>query len=108
MKPAETIVSLIELARGERRYSLESRETEEVLNLTLALLSELGVAFDRIDRLERVLAERTGIPLNELRAIDYPDGPAAEEREDAMNALIARVLRIRLDPRARVASPTTS
>ena len=104
MKPAETIVSLIELARGERRYSLESRETEEVLNLALALLSELGVAFDRIDRLERVVAERTGMPLAELRAIDYPDGAAAEEREDAMNALIARVLRIRLDPRARVTS----
>lgn len=101
MKPAEVIVSLIELARGERRYSLESRETEEVLNIALALLAELGVAFDRIDRLERVVAERTGMPLAELRATDYPDGPPAEEREDAMNALIARVLRIRLDPRAR-------
>jgi hypothetical protein len=101
VKPAEAIVSLIELARGERRYSLESRETEEVLNIALALLAELGVAFDRIDRLERVVAERTGMPLAELRATDYPDGPAAEEREDAMNALIARVLRIRLDPRTR-------
>jgi hypothetical protein len=101
VKSAEVIVSLIELARGERRYSLESRETEEVLNLALALLTELGVAFDRIDRLERVVAERTGLALADLRAIDYPEGPAAQEREDAMNALIARVLRIRLDPRAR-------
>jgi hypothetical protein len=101
VKPAEVIVSLIELARGERRYSLESRETEEVLNIALALLAELGVAFDRIDRLERVVAERTGMSLAELRATDYPEGSAAEEREDAMNALIARVLRIRLDPRAR-------
>lgn len=101
MKPAEVIVTLIELARGERRDSLESRETEEVLNLALALLTELGVAFDRIDRLERVLAERTGIALAELRAIDYSDGPVAQEREDAMDALVARVLRIRLDPRAR-------
>jgi hypothetical protein len=101
VKPAEVIVTLIELARGERRDSLESRETEEVLNLALALLTELGVAFDRIDRLERVLAERTGIALAELRAIDYSDGPVAQEREDAMDALVARVLRIRLDPRAR-------
>jgi hypothetical protein len=101
VKSAEVIVSLIELARGERRYSLESRETEEVLNMALALLTELGVAFDRIDRLERVVAERTGIALADLRATDYTDGPEAQEREDAMNALIARVLRIRLDPRAR-------
>ncbi len=106
MKSAEVIVSLIELARGERRYSLESRETEEVLNMALALLTELGVAFDRIDRLERVVAERTGLALTDLRAIDYPEGPAAQEREDAMNALIARVLRIRLDPRARGAQQT--
>jgi hypothetical protein len=106
VKPAEAIVTLIELARGERRYSLESRETEEVLNIALALLSELAVASDRIDRLERVLAERTGMPLDDLRAIDYPEGPAAQEREDAMNALVARVLRIRLDPRARSAEQT--
>jgi hypothetical protein len=101
VKSAEVIVTLIELARGERRYSLESRETEEVLNMALALLTELGVAFDRIDRLERVVAERTGMALADLRAIDYTDGPEAQEREDAINALIARVLRIRLDPRAR-------
>ena len=101
MKSADAIITLIELARGERRYSLESRETEDVLNIALALLSELGVAFDRIDRLERVVAERTGMALDDLRALEYTDGPPAQERDDAMNALIARVLRIRLDPRAR-------
>ena len=104
MKSADAIVSLIELARGERRYSLESRETEEVLNIALALLGELGVAFDRIDRLERVVAERTNMDLEALRAIDYVDGAAAQERDDAMTALITRALRIRLDPRARADS----
>jgi hypothetical protein len=101
VKPADVVVTLIELARGQRRYSLESRETEEVLNLSLALLTEVAVAFDRIDRLERVLAERTGMDVADLRAIEYSDDPEAREREDAMNALLARVLRIRLDPRAR-------
>lgn len=104
MPAADAILSLIELARGERRYSLESREAEDVLNVALALLTELSVAFDRIDRLERVLAERTGIALDELRAIDYSEGRAAQEREDATSALIARVLRIHLDPRARSGS----
>lgn len=100
MKSSDAIVALTQLARGERRYSLENRETEEVLNLSLALLMELSVAFDRIDRLERVVAERTGISLAELRDIDYVEGEAAEEREEATNALMARALRIRLDPRA--------
>jgi hypothetical protein len=100
MKTDEAIVALTQLARGQRRYSLENRETEEVLNLTLALLTELSVALDRIDRLERVVAERTGMALSELRAIEYNDGVADQERQEATSALMARVLRIRLDPRA--------
>jgi hypothetical protein len=98
---ADAIVALTQLARGERPYSLENREAEEVLNISLALLMELSVAFDRIDRLERVLAERTEMELSDLRSIYYSEGPAAQEREEATNALIARVLRIRLDPRTR-------
>ncbi len=108
MKTSEAIVTLTQLARGERRYSLANRETEEVLNIAMALLLELSVALDRIDRLERVLAARLDIPLQELRDIDYPQGPAAEERSDATNALIARVLRIRLDPRASSAGGSTA
>ena len=100
MKSSEAIHALIGLARGERRYSLRDRETEEVLNIALATLVELSVALERIDRLERVLAERTGMPLDELRAIDYPDDPPATERREAAEALFARALRIRLDPRA--------
>ena len=100
MKSADAIVTLTQLARGERRYSLQNREAEEVLNIATALLVEHAVALDRIDRLERVLCERTGMPLEELRALDYREGPASQERSDATNALIARVLRIRLDPRA--------
>jgi hypothetical protein len=41
---------------------------------------ELAVAMDRIDRLERMVAERTGIELSELRAIDYTEGVADQER----------------------------
>lgn len=104
MKSSDAVQELIALARGERRYSLRDRETEEVLNIALATLVELSVALDRIDRLERLLAERTGLALEELRATDYPDGPAAQERQEAAEALFARALRIRLDPRADAAS----
>lgn len=105
MKPSEAVLELIGLGRGGRRYSLENREAEEVLNIALATLVELSVALDRIDRLERLLAERTAMPLEELRATDYADGPAAQERQEAADALFARALRIRLDPRAAAADP---
>lgn len=100
MQTTEAILSLLRLGRGERPASLRDPEVEEVLNIALASLVELQVAFDRIDRLERVVAERTGLPLDELRALDYPDGTAAEERREAGRALLARALRLRLDPRA--------
>jgi hypothetical protein len=103
VKSSEAIQALIGLARGERRYSLRDRETEEVLNIALATLVELSVALDRIDRLERLLAERTGLPLDELRALDYPEGQAALDRQEAAEALFARALRIRLDPRTGAA-----
>lgn len=100
MQSTDAILSLLRLGRGERPASLRDPEVEEVLNIALATVVELQVALDRIDRLERVLAERAGIGLEELRALDYPDDPAAGERREAAQALLARVLRLRIDPRA--------
>lgn len=100
MQSTDAILSLLRLGRGERPASLRDPEVEEVLNIALATVVELQVALDRIDRLERVLAERTGMGLEELRALDYPDDPAAGERRESARALLARVLRLRIDPRA--------
>ena len=105
MNSADAIRELLALGRGARPASLSNPEAEETLNLALALLVELAVANERIDRLERLVAERTGLPLAELRALDYAEGPAATERAEALEALILRVLRIRLDPRAAPGAP---
>jgi hypothetical protein len=95
---AEAIADLVSSARGARPYSLANREAEDVLNVALALLVELTVSNERIDRLERLLAERTQMPLEELRATRF-EGAATEERQAALDAMMARVLRIFLDPR---------
>lgn len=95
---ADAILSLVTSARGDRAYSMDDVEVENVLNITLALLVELSVANDRIDRLERIVAEQSGMPVETLRDISY-DGAAADERQGAMDALLARVLRILIDPR---------
>lgn len=94
----DAIVSLVNSARGNRPYSLDDVEVENVLNIALALLVELSVANDRIDRLERVVAEQGGTSVEALRDIRY-DGAVAEERQGQMDALLARVLRILIDPR---------
>lgn len=95
---ADAVLALVQSARGTRPQSLNDRESEEVLAIALALLVELSVSNDRIDRLERIVAEQAGSPLATLRDTRY-DGPAAEERQQALDALLARVLRIMIDPR---------
>lgn len=96
----EALSALIATARGGRPQSLASREAEEVLNITLAVLVELAVANDRIDRLERLVAESGGRSVESLRGIRY-DGEIAQERQAATDALLTRALRIMLDPRAQ-------
>lgn len=97
----EALTALILSARGSRPQSLGCSEAEEVLNVALALLIELSVSNDRIDRLERMVADLRGEPVSALREVRY-DGDAAQERLDAMEALLTRALRIVLDPRVQV------
>ncbi|MES2056530.1 MAG: hypothetical protein V4564_11385 [Pseudomonadota bacterium] len=96
--PIDAILALVHSARGSRPQSLDDREVEEVLNIALALLVELAVSNDRIDRLERFVAEQGGMTVEALRDTAY-DGAAADERQQATDALLARVLRILIDPR---------
>ncbi len=101
MASADAILALVASARGERPQSLDSREAEEVLNIALALAVELCVANDRIDRLERLVAEGRGTPVETLRDLRF-EGAEAQERQQAADALLTRVLRVLIDPRAPV------
>jgi hypothetical protein len=95
---SDAIASLLEVARGARPQSMSCGDAEDVLNITLALLIELAVATDRIDRLERLVAEQRGEDVAALREIRYV-GDVAQERQEAVDALFARALRILADPR---------
>jgi hypothetical protein len=98
MNSADAILALMQTARGDRPYSLQAEETEQVLNITLALLVELAVSNDRIDRLERAVAELKGMSLEDYR--DAPLGAEADAaRKDATDALMIRALRVIIDPR---------
>lgn len=96
----EALTTLLATARGNRPQSMASQEAEDVLNITLAVLVELAVANDRIDRLERMVADLRGEPVEELRDLRY-EGEIAQQRQDATDALLTRALRIMIDPRAQ-------
>lgn len=96
----EALSALIATGRGNRPQSLASREAEEVLNITLAVLVELVVSNDRIDRLERLVADLGGQSVAALRDIRY-EGDIMQERQAATDALLTRALRIMIDPRAQ-------
>ncbi len=101
MTRADEILEIVRLGQGLRPASLESQETEDVLTVTVALLVELGVALDRIDRLERKVAELAGQTTEQLR--ETPLGPQADaEREAGQTALIACALRVFFDGRRPV------
>lgn len=99
--------ALIQSARGHRPNSLACGEAEEVLDIALALLVELAVSNDRIDRLERMVADLAGRTVEALRETVY-EGQVAQERQAATDALLVRALRIMLDPRAQVGGDAAS
>ena len=66
-----------------------------------ALLVELSASNDRIDRLERHIAELRGVPLDDVRNA-HSDATADAERLAATEALMVRALRILIDPRTTV------
>ncbi|WP_157219102.1 hypothetical protein [Flavisphingomonas formosensis] len=94
----DAIAAVIQSGRGTRAYSLDNREAEQVLSIALALLVELAASNDRIDRLEREIATLKGQSLDALREAPL-DADAQKERQEALEAMQLRVLRILMDPR---------
>lgn len=101
MTPGNAILAVLEAARGERPYSLPDMETEQCLDVALALAVELVATNDRVDRLERQLAEVSGRPLDEVRR-GAASADAEAARMVANEAMLLRVLRILVDPRPAV------
>jgi hypothetical protein len=77
---------------GKRPYFLD-REVERVLAITMVVVQELAVARERIDTLERLLAERGVIPEGAADTFT-PNAGQAAERGRWTQEYIARVLRI--------------
>ena len=98
---ADAVMAVLTTARGQRPYSMENQETEQCFAVTLALAVELIATNDRVDRLERQLAQLTGKPLEEVRNA-AADEAADVQRLAANEATLLRTLRVLIDPRPAV------
>lgn len=81
-------------AKGKRPYYFEDRQTEQLLNITMALAGEVAVMRERLDTVERLL-EKAGVLTQESVDTYVPETKAAEDaRQLWQQEFIARILRI--------------
>lgn len=80
-------------SKGARPYFLESAETERVMNVAMAVATEVAVLRERLDTLERLLEAKGVIDRSAIEAY-VPDDAAAEERQLWHARYAARILRI--------------
>jgi len=89
-------------AKGQRPYFLASAQTEQLLNITMALATELAVTRERLDTIERLLEQAGTLPRAAIESY-VPERAAADERQLAHQEFIARILRIVQQEREAIA-----
>ena len=80
-------------AKGHRPQVFDDPAVDQLYAAYVALATELSVAFERIDTLERLLAERAVVQRTDIDAY-RPDAEAARERGEWQMEYIARLLRV--------------
>ncbi|MDZ7897574.1 MAG: hypothetical protein U5N85_06045 [Arcicella sp.] len=80
-------------AKGKRPYFLEDQAVERVLNITMAVASEVAVLHERLDTIERLLSSKNILQTYEIETFT-PNPVEAEERQRWHASYVARVLRI--------------
>jgi hypothetical protein len=80
-------------AKGKRPYFLEDKAVERVLNITMAVATEVAVLHERLDTIERLLGNKNILQTADIEEF-IPNSEQAEERQRWHASYIARVLRI--------------
>lgn len=88
------VAALVNAAsQGKRPYFFENADTDRLLAIVWAMAAELAVARERLDTVERLLAERQILDRQSIDAY-RPDALAARERGEWQIEYIGRLLRI--------------
>jgi hypothetical protein len=80
-------------AKGRRPVYFENPECDKLLAIAMALAGELAVVRERLDTVERLLAERGVVTAAQIEGY-RPDERATDERERWREEYLERVLRI--------------
>lgn len=91
-------------SKGGRPYFFNSAETERVMNIAMAIATEVAVVKERMDTIERLLQEKGILTQTEIEAF-VPTDEQAEERQLWHARYAARVLRIVQQEMDAVAHP---
>ena len=91
--PINDILLSSNKAKGKRPYFMEDPAIERILNITMAITQELAVTHERLDTIERLLAQKGILNQDEIETF-VPTDDQAEERQRWHATYIARVLRI--------------
>lgn len=79
--------------KGKRAQFYPDPAIDQLMAIVTALTAEVSVAFDRLDTLERLLAERGVLSPSDVETWQ-PDPAAAAERAARREALIERVFQV--------------
>lgn len=80
--------------KGARPYFFDDPAVERVMNITMAIATELAVTKERMDTIERLLEEKGVLTTTEIDAYVPKDKKAETERQQSHSEYISRVLRI--------------
>ncbi|NET38884.1 MAG: hypothetical protein F6K19_44050 [Cyanothece sp. SIO1E1] len=91
--------------KGKRPYFFNDPAVERVLNITMAVASELAVARERVDTLERILEEKGILSREEIETYVPKTKAIEEQRQTWHSEYISRVLRIVQQEMEELANP---
>jgi hypothetical protein len=80
-------------AKGDRPYFFDDPNIDRVVSMVMGLAGEVSVLHDRLDTIERLLADRKTLKRKDIDAYK-PDAKVAGERAAWREAFLGEVLRI--------------
>ena len=84
-------IELPRVAKGKKPIYLDERSIDNLMAMIMTLTQEISVLRDRLDTIEKLLASKKAITLEDIETFE-PDDDLVEERRDRRQMLLKRVL----------------